>query len=114
MKKSLFLGFAAMGALALTACAPGAGVRGDAPVAAGSENSSGSTPVGAGSCDITGANWAVGKKADAATLKKIKSDSGAEFGRVIAPNQPVTMDFSSARVNVYVDSVRTIQRVTCG
>ena len=109
MTKNWIFGVAAVGALALSACAPTETVRSSAPVA--------STPTvvkPSGSCNVTSAGWAIGKAADSATLAKVKADSGAVDGRVIAPGQPVTKDFNAARVNVYIDSARMITRLTCG
>lgn len=34
--------------------------------------------------------------------------------RVIHPNQPVTMDFSAERLNVYIDQAGRIGRLSCG
>lgn len=107
MKKNLIFAMAATGALALSACAPAPVVRGDGPTVATPSQT-------AGSCNITNVGWAIGKSADAATLAKIKADSGATVGRVIAPGQSVTMDFIASRVNVHIDGARNIQRLTCG
>ena len=106
MNTKFILAIAATGALALSACAPAPVVRGDSPTA--------STPSQGGSCNITNVGWAVGRVADNATLAKIKADSGATDGRVIAPGQAVTQDFIPSRVNVHIDGARNIQKLTCG
>lgn len=109
MKNQWMYGIAAVGVLALSACAPTEAVRSSSPVSTAPVTSS-----GGGSCNITNAGWAIGKAADPNTLAKIKADSGASEGRVIAPGQMVTQDFNAARVNVYIDAARMITRLTCG
>lgn len=112
MNKSALMALATAGTMALAACAPQAVIRPDGTV--GPNTSGPSAP--AGSCNVTTLGWAVGQIATTETLARIKRESGATAGRVIAPDTMVTKDFRADRVNVHINSnaERKILRTTCG
>lgn len=67
-----------------------------------------------GECKASGAQFAVGRNAEATLVEQARQRSGAHMARVIRPGQPVTMDFSSQRLNLDVDAGNRITRVHCG
>ena len=56
----------------------------------------------------------IGQLADAALLEQARIDSGSTQVRVIGPNQMVTQDFHSRRLNVYIDERNVITKLGCG
>ena len=110
MNTNVLMGLAAAGVLALSACAPQTVVRTDGTIAPAGSGPS----VPAGSCNVTSVGWAVGQQATSENLARIKRESGANQGRVIAPDTVITQDFHADRVNVRIDDNRKILRVTCG
>jgi hypothetical protein len=66
-------------------------------------------PSGEDTCGLAAARMLIALDASAvATLPR----SGPV--RVIAPDQPVTLDFNAERLNVFTNAAGQIQRVTCG
>ncbi len=61
-----------------------------------------------GDCPADGYASLVGQPLAAVTLP---ADLDA---RVVGPDTMVTMDFDPTRMNIYVDSAGTIERVACG
>ncbi|MFS2156078.1 I78 family peptidase inhibitor [Pseudomonas sp. Pseusp122] len=87
-----------------------------------SESTSGTTPGAATSattredtrCDASGAQFAVGKPASAALLEQARSKSGAQTARVLGPNDMITLEYRSDRLNLNTDSSANVVRVNCG
>lgn len=71
-------------------------------------------PSAVSRCDAAAAQGAVGNEATPALVEKARHDAGAETVRVLKPNQPVTLEFLEARLNVHVDANNVVARVTCG
>jgi hypothetical protein len=66
-------------------------------------------PLGEDTCGLAPARLLIAQDSAAvATLGR----SGPV--RVIAPDQPVTMDYNAARLNVFTNAAGRIERVTCG
>jgi uncharacterized lipoprotein YajG len=65
-------------------------------------------------CDASGAQFAVGKPVSAALLEQARSKSGAQNARVLGPNDMVTMEYRSDRLNLNTDGSATVIRVNCG
>jgi hypothetical protein len=77
------------------------------PAAAG-PSSGGVAPV---KCVVADFSALVGKPKD--VLAATTFPQGLAV-RVIAPNQPVTMDYSESRVNLLTDAKGVIREITCG
>ncbi|KQQ56107.1 hypothetical protein ASF84_12495 [Pseudomonas sp. Leaf127] len=77
-----------------------------APAASGS--------IGDGRCDASGAQSAVGKQATLELLNQVRTQSGAMDARILSPNDMVTLEYRSERVNVNTDTTGKVIRVNCG
>ena len=82
------------------------------------EDSAASSPVstagGYARCDAAAVQFAVGKPASAALLDQAKVKAGAQTARVLGPNDIVTLEYRSDRVNLNTDDSGTVNRVNCG
>ncbi len=67
-----------------------------------------------GPCDASRVQWLVGTRVDDAARERARSEAGARIVRVLAPNQPATMDFNPERLDVTTDDAGIATRVTCG
>ncbi|WP_426138921.1 I78 family peptidase inhibitor [Pseudomonas sp. DWP3-1-2] len=65
-------------------------------------------------CDAAAAQFAVGQPASAALLAQAKSKAGAQEARFIGPNDMVTLEYRSDRVNLNTDAGGKVTRVNCG
>ena len=72
------------------------------------------SPPYTGQCDASKATWAVGKAATADVVERIRIETTSQVARVVRPGQPVTMDYSAARVNINVNERNAISSITCG
>ena len=68
----------------------------------------------AGRCNAAPAQFAVGRNADAALENEARTRANARIARVLKPNQVVTMEFNSERLNLSVDESGRVTRVNCG
>lgn len=71
-------------------------------------------PVGEGGCDDVQAQWLVGKTATEADLEQARKDAKASTVRQLKPGQPVTLEFSPARLNAELDAKGVVTAVRCG
>lgn len=110
MSRSLF---AATMILSLAACAANTPATPE-PAAAESTPAEAAPPVAAMQCDAAKAQWAVGQAASPDVVVKVVKDSGSSTSRVLAPGQPMTMDYREDRVNIHVDGKNVITEVKCG
>jgi hypothetical protein len=69
---------------------------------------------GSGECSAAGAQFAIGRSADATLVEQARQRSGARMARVLRPGQAVTMEFSSQRLNLDIDAANQVTRVRCG
>jgi len=67
-----------------------------------------------GRCEASGANFAIGKPASDALLEQARKASGAQLARVLKPNDAVTLEYRSERLNLHADDKGVISRVNCG
>lgn len=67
-----------------------------------------------GDCDAALVQSFVGAAVSADTGAQIIAQSGAARLRWLAPDSAMTMDYRPDRVNVFFDSSRMIERITCG
>lgn len=65
-------------------------------------------------CDAAAAQFAVGRPASAALLEQARVKSGAQIARILGPNDMVTMEYRSERLNLNADKTATITRANCG
>ena len=65
-------------------------------------------------CVPGGAQWALGQRASADVIARVKADSDASVVRMIRPGEMLTADFSGVRVNIRMDGETRILAVTCG
>ncbi|MBD8597442.1 MULTISPECIES: I78 family peptidase inhibitor [Pseudomonas] len=82
------------------------------------EDSAASSPVssagGYARCDAAAVQFAVGKPASAALLDQAKAKAGAQTARVLGPNDIVTLEYRSDRLNLNTDDSGKVNRVNCG
>lgn len=71
-------------------------------------------PSFSGTCDSSAVAGLVGKNADTALVEQAKRQSGAETARVLRPNDPMTMDYNSRRLNIDVSETGVVNQFTCG
>lgn len=67
-----------------------------------------------GSCDAAQAQGLVGQALTDALTEQARADTGAKTVRVLKPNQMMTMEFNSDRLNLEVDEKNLITDVRCG
>lgn len=72
------------------------------------------TESGYSRCDAAAAQFAVGKPASAALLEQARVKAGAQTARVLGPNDMVTLEYRSDRLNMNTDQGATVSRVNCG
>jgi hypothetical protein len=60
------------------------------------------------------AQWAVGRPASATLLERARVDATASIARFIRPNEAITMEYSPARLNLYLDERDIVRSVICG
>ncbi len=71
-------------------------------------------PPTSADCDATRVQWAVGQKASDDLLERARLDAGAKTARFLRPNQLITMEFSSERLNLGLDERDVVNAVSCG
>ncbi|MFJ3522934.1 I78 family peptidase inhibitor [Pseudomonas sp. NPDC090203] len=76
--------------------------------------SSAATELGHSRCDAAAAQFAVGKPATPALLEQARVKAGAQTARVLGPNDMITMEYRSDRLNLNTDQAATVNRVNCG
>lgn len=67
-----------------------------------------------GRCESSGANFAIGKAASNELLEQARKASGAQLARILKPNDAVTLEYRSERLNLHADEKGVISRVNCG
>jgi hypothetical protein len=69
---------------------------------------------GDGRCDAEAVQHLVGERITTEMAEEAREQAGAEHLRVTQPNQPVTMDYNSQRLNIDIDEDDVILRLSCG
>lgn len=86
----------------------------------GCSNTSESTPepvaaeTGNTRCEAKAAEFAIGKKASPELLEQARTRAGAQNARILKPNDMVTLEYRSDRLNLNTDASLVINRVNCG
>ncbi|TDV67692.1 I78 family peptidase inhibitor [Pseudomonas sp. LP_7_YM] len=65
-------------------------------------------------CDAAAAQFAIGKPASPALLEQARIKAGAQTARVLGPDDMVTFEYRSDRLNLNTDQTATVNRVNCG
>ena len=84
---------------------PGSQQSADVPVA---------SDTGHSRCDASAAQFVMGKQASAALLEQARVKSGAQTARVVGPNDMITLEYRSDRLNLNTDQSALVNRVNCG
>jgi hypothetical protein len=71
-------------------------------------------PPATGTCVADRANWALGQPASASLLDRARIDATASIARFIRPNEAITLEYSAARLNLYLDERDIVRGVVCG
>lgn len=85
-----------------------------------SESSGGATQVSApvdsghSRCDASAAQFTVGKPSSPALREQAKVKAGAQTARALGPNDMVTLEYRSDRLNLNTDQAGIVTRVNCG
>ena len=72
------------------------------------------TQAGHSRCESKAAEFAIGKKASPELLEQARTRAGAQNARVLKPNDMVTLEYRSDRLNLNTDDNLVINRVNCG
>lgn len=74
-----------------------------------------SAPVNSdGRCQVSAAEFAVGKQASAQLLEQARKASGSQLARVLSPHDIMTLEYRSERLNLNTDERGVVIRVNCG
>jgi hypothetical protein len=65
-------------------------------------------------CDAKAAEFAVGKQASPQLLEQARTRSGAQNARILKPNDMITLEYRSDRLNLNTDAKLMVNRVNCG
>ncbi len=65
-------------------------------------------------CEASAAEFAIGKKASPELLEQARSRSGAQYARFLKPNDMITLEYRSDRLNLNTDAGLVVTRVNCG
>ncbi|WP_024696106.1 I78 family peptidase inhibitor [Pseudomonas syringae] len=106
--------FATLGFVVVTSVLAGcSSTPGSAPEASSKAEAPASNAV-PGRCDAAPAQFAVGQQASIELLTQVRSRSGSMDARILGPNDMVTLEYRSERVNVNTDASGKVVRVNCG
>ena len=70
--------------------------------------------AGDGRCEAKAAEFAIGKQASPQLLEQARSRSGAQIARILKPNDMITLEYRSDRLNLNTDANLVVNRVNCG
>ena len=71
-------------------------------------------PPATGTCVAEQAQWAIGRAASRELLERARVDATASIARFIRPNEAITLEYSAARLNLYLDRRDVVHGVLCG
>ncbi|MGN8276659.1 I78 family peptidase inhibitor [Pseudomonas sp. SMV71] len=86
----------------------------------GCSSTSESTPetvaseTGHSRCEAKAAEFAIGKQASPQLLEQARSRAGAQIARILKPNDMITLEYRSDRLNLNTDANLVVNRVNCG
>lgn len=97
--------------LLMSSCAAGPSTSQADDTPGGSSGPRSATP---GICDASRAQFAVGRPVSQALVEEARVAAGAGVARVLLPDQPITLEYSAARLNLEVDRRGVVIAVRCG
>ncbi|WP_053119000.1 I78 family peptidase inhibitor [Pseudomonas sp. P1.31] len=103
------LKFATLGALMAAAM-----LAGCSTTSSKSAKDSVATEAGHSRCDASAAQFTIGKKASPELLEQARTKAGAQNARFLKPNDMITLEYRSDRLNLNTDNNLVITRVNCG
>jgi hypothetical protein len=65
-------------------------------------------------CDASKAQFALGERANTDLLERARVATSAGSARFLRPNQPITLEFLSSRLNLGLDTTDIVRAVNCG
>jgi len=65
-------------------------------------------------CEASAAQFAIGKKASPELLDQARAKAGAQNARFLKPNDMITLEYRSDRLNLNTDNNLVVTRVNCG
>jgi hypothetical protein len=65
-------------------------------------------------CDATKAQWAIGEPESGELLERARVAAQAKSARFLRPNQIITMEYSSSRLNLHLGTQGVVGSVRCG
>ncbi|MFJ2483774.1 I78 family peptidase inhibitor [Pseudomonas sp. NPDC087598] len=71
-------------------------------------------PEAGSRCEATAAEFAIGKKASPALLEQARAKAGAQNARFLKPDDMITLEYRSDRLNLNTDNGLVVTRVNCG
>ena len=74
----------------------------------------GSSPPLSAECDATKAQWSIGERASNELLERARVAAQAGTARFLRPNQAITMEYSSSRLNLELNEQDVVRGVRCG
>jgi hypothetical protein len=72
------------------------------------------TDTGHSRCEAKAAEFTLGKTASAELLEQARKRAGAQNARFLSPNDMVTLEYRSDRLNLSTDANKVVTRVNCG
>ena len=72
------------------------------------------TESGHSRCEAQAAEFTIGKKASPELLEQARSRAGAQNARFLKPNDMITLEYRSDRLNLNTDNNLVVTRVNCG
>ncbi|MHC8354734.1 I78 family peptidase inhibitor [Pseudomonas sp. LB3P81] len=72
------------------------------------------TDTGHSRCEAKAAEFTIGKKASPELLEQARLRAGAQIARILQPNDMVTLEYRSDRLNLNTDNNLVITRINCG
>lgn len=72
------------------------------------------TDTGHSRCEAKAAEFTIGKKASPELLEQARTRAGAQNARILKPDDMVTLEYRSDRLNLNTDNNLVITRVNCG
>ncbi len=70
--------------------------------------------AGHGRCEAKAAEFAIGKKASPELLEQARTRAGAQNARFLKPDDMITLEYRSDRLNLNTDNNLVVTRASCG
>ncbi|EPM44587.1 I78 family peptidase inhibitor [Pseudomonas syringae] len=109
-RKFATLGFVVMASV-LAGCSSTASDSGAAAPVKADAPASNAIP---GRCDAGLGQFAIGKPASIDLLSQVRTRTGSQDARILGPDDMVTLEYRSERVNVNTDAAGKVTRINCG